>query len=120
MERLWKIPKTLVARTENAYALVGKGEDFAGACHEWAGPAQEVFACFDRLRTEVPGLKILTPGYVEDPDELSVIRKLESTGFDNRLEYLGLFKSTGTRYVIEDLKPESLKLPFFIWGLDSI
>ncbi len=120
MKQLWKIPEMYVACTENAYALYKKGEDFDGMCHEWAGPADEVLACFDRLREHRRDLRILSPGIVQDPDEMQIIRQLEMKAFESRLEYLGLFKILSTRFVTQDLQPETLKLPFFVWGLDSI
>jgi GNAT superfamily N-acetyltransferase len=120
MQRLWQIPKMLVACTGNAYALVGKGEDFQGVCHEWAGPADEVLACIDALRERVANLRILSPGIVHTPDENGVVEALERASFECRLEYLGLFKTVSDRVKMADLSPEDLKLPFFIWGLDSI
>ncbi|MDB5038223.1 MAG: putative acetyltransferase [Bacteriovoracaceae bacterium] len=120
MKKLWRIPKMLVACTENAYALVGKGEDFQGICHEWAGPAEEVLACFDALKTQLPQLRILSPGILHDGDESAVVDALEAASFECRLEYLGLFKAVSSRVSIKDFAPEDLKLPFFIWGLDSI
>jgi len=120
MRKLWSIPEMYVAGTENAYALMKKGEDFDGMCHEWAGPADEVLACFDRLRAERQDVRFLSPGVVQDPEEMKVVSRLELAGFESRLEYLGLFKLMSNRFVIQDLQPETLKLPFFVWGLDSI
>lgn len=120
MQILWQIPHMYVACTANAYALFEKGEDFGGMCHEWAGPADEVLACMDRLRQVRQDLKILSPGVIQETEELKVIRKLEANQFDARLEYLGLFKILNPRFVQQDLQPETLKLPFFVWGLDSI
>jgi GNAT superfamily N-acetyltransferase len=120
MQKLWQIPQMMVAATENAYALYKKGEDFDGMCHEWAGPCDEVLACFDRLRAFRSDVRFLSPGHLQDPDEMKVVRLLEMAGFESRLEYLGLFKVLSSRFVMQDLQPETLKLPFFIWGLDSI
>lgn len=120
MQKLWQIPQMQIAATENAYALYRKGEDFEGMCHEWAGPAEEVLACFDRLRTLRSDVRFLSPGHIQHHEEMDVIRRIEAHGFESRLEYLGLFKSLGSRLSIQDLQPETLKLAFFIWGLDSI
>lgn len=120
MQKLWQIPRMLVACTENAYALVGKGEDFQGVCHEWAGPSDEVLACLDALRARVPGLRILSPGIMHGSEEEAVTNAFDRASFDCRLEYLGLFKMISNRIRIQDLSPEDLKAPFFIWGLDSI
>lgn len=120
MKKLWRIPRMTVACTENAYALLGKGEDFHGVCHEWAGPGDEVLACIDALRKVTPQLRILSPGVVHHQDEASVVEALEAASFECRLEYLGLFKAISSRIQISSLAPEDLKYPFFIWGLDSI
>lgn len=120
MQRLWKIPEMYIACTENAYALMKKGEDFDGMCHEWAGPAEEVLMCFDRLRAHRQDVRFLSPGVVQDSEEMKVVNRLELAGFESRLEYLGLFKILNNRFVSQDLQPETLKLPFFVWGLDSI
>ncbi len=120
MQKLWQIPQMQIAATENAYALYRKGEDFDGMCHEWAGPAEEVLACFDRLRTLRSDVRFLSAGHIQDHEEMDVIRRIEAHGFESRLEYLGLFKNLGGRFSIQDLQPETLKLAFFVWGLDSI
>jgi len=120
MRSLWKIPEMYIAATEHAYALMKKGEDFDGMCHEWAGPAEEVLLCFDRLRAHRQDVRFLSPGVVQDAEEMKVVNRLELAGFESRLEYLGLFKILNQRFVIQDLQPETLKLPFFVWGLDSI
>ncbi len=120
MKKLWNIPKMFVACTDRAYALVGKGEDFEGICHEWAGPAEEVLACFDKLREKFHQLRILSPGIIHDPEESKVISRLEENQFECRLEYLGLIKILSDQLKMEDLLPETMKCPFFIWGLDSI
>ena len=120
MKLLCRIPRMRVACTENAYALIGKGEDFQNVCHEWAGPADEVMACIDALRKEVPSLRILSPGVLHTPDEVSVVAAFERLSFENRLEYQGLFKAVSPKIKVEGLQPEALAYPFFIWGLDSI
>ncbi len=120
MKRLWEIPQMTVACTENAYALVGKGEDFHNICHEWAGPAEEVLNCFDALRKNDPTLRILSPGVVHTDDEATVIRSLEQSNFEPRLEYLGLFYAINPAFKLSGLDPQKLDYPFFIWGLDSI
>jgi len=120
MESLFRIPQMTIASTERAYALMGKGEDFAKVCHEWSGPAEEVLACFDALRAVEPAVRILSPGVLHDADEGLVVQALENASFENRLEYLGLFKVISDRIDSEKFSPEDLQYPFFIWGLDSI
>lgn len=120
MRALWQIPKMYVACTDRAYALVGKGEDFENICHEWAGPADEVLACMDRLIAEFKNLKILSPGIIHHSDEADLISNFEQRQYDCQFEYLGLFKMVSKRFSMNGLDPENLKYPFFIWGLDSI
>lgn len=120
MKILFEIPKMKAYYTERAYILVGKGEDFPLVCHEWAGPSREVLACIEKAWQEAPQLRILSPGVVHSPDEAVVVEALERNGFETRLEYLALFRCLNPHYRIEDLQPEDLKYPFFIWGLDSI
>ncbi len=120
MQKLFCIPQMLIASTSNAYAIVGKGEDFHGVCHEWAGPAKEVVACFAKLQENLKSVRILSPGVLHDSTEVEVTTALEEAGIENRLEYLGLMKALNPRYKMEDLQPENLRYPFFIWGLDSI
>jgi GNAT superfamily N-acetyltransferase len=120
MARLWKIPQMQAAVTSEAYALVGKGEDFHGICHEWAGPSDQVLACLQRLRDEYNDLRILSPGVLHLDNEREVTRQLEAQSFEPRLEYLGLIKIMSSRFALGDLNPQQLRLPFFIWGLDSI
>ena len=120
MQQLFRIPKMTVAYTENAYALLGKGEDFFQVCHEWAGPADEVLACIDALRRLVPNLRILSPGVLHDKDEADVVHAFENANFENRLEYLGLFKCLSSKVQMKGFIPDELQYPFFIWGLDSI
>lgn len=120
MEELWKIPQMKVACTEQAYALMGKGEDFQGICHEWAGPAPEVLACMDELKRQAGQLMVLMPGVVHSEEEQSVCQAFEVLGLENSLEYLGLFKSLSDQLDVKNLDPEKLYHPFFIWGLDSI
>ncbi len=120
MKLLWKIPSMTVAYTDRAYALIGKGEDFHGVCHEWAGPAAEVIECFKALSQQYGQLRILSPGVANHPDEIEVMNSLETAASDSRLEYLGLFKLMSPDFKIEGFNPETLDYPFFIWGLDSI
>lgn len=120
IQKLWKIPHMRVAYTDSAYALLGKGEDFREVCHEWAGPAKDVLACIDALRKEASAFRVLSPGVVHTDDERDVVHALERSNFDNRLEFLGLFKAISHRYPEAGLEPHHLKYPFFIWGLDSI
>jgi len=120
MKHLWRIPKMWVASTENAYALLGKGEDFSDVCHEWAGPAEEVLACLDRLYEHEPRMKVMSPGVLHIEDERNVVSALEARNFECRLEYLGLIKSLKSKIKMQDFQPDHLKYPFFIWGLDSI
>lgn len=120
MELLFGIPQMKIFYTQDAYLLVGKGEDFPGVCHEWAGPANEVLACIQEARLVYPELRILSPGVVHDQDEAQVLEELEKNAFESRLEYLALFRCLNPNYKIEDLQPENLRFPFFIWGLDSV
>jgi hypothetical protein len=120
MRLLWNIPQMRVATTENAYALYGKGEDFQNVIHEWAGPGDEVLACFEAIRRMNPQVKILSPGVLHTQEEREVIHGLELASFESRLEYLGLFKVISNRLDAAGLSPEDLRYPFFIWGLDSI
>ena len=120
MQRLWMIPHMTVACTAEAYALVGKGEDFHHICHEWAGPSEDVLNCFDALRKNDGGLRILSPGIVHSEEEHQVVRSLEKASFEPRLEYLGLFYSINPAFKLSGLDPQKLDYPFFIWGLDSI
>lgn len=120
MKLLWRIPEMRIAHTDRAYALCGKGEDFQRVIHEWAGPADEVIACFEAIRLMEPEIKILSPGILHDADERRVVHALEESCFESRLEYLGLFKPLTNKVSQEGLSPEDLRYPFFIWGLDSI
>ena len=120
MRLLWRIPQMRVAYTKNAYALLGKGEDFKHVCHEWAGPTDEVLACLEALRTVEPNLRILSPGVIHLEEERGVVNALEQSSFECRLEYLGLIKIIGSGFDKKDFDPSQLKYPFFIWGLDSI
>jgi len=120
MQKLWHIPRMRIAFTENAYAIMGKGEDFTKVCHEWAGPAAEVLSCLDVLREKEPELKILSPGVLHDADEAEVVSQFESSSFESRLEYLGLFRVLSSKVNEKGFSPEDLQYPFFIWGLDSI
>lgn len=119
-ERLLKIPYMKIAYTNNAYVLMGKGEDFKFICHEWAGPSDEVLSCLEKIRRDQKKLFILSPGVMRTSDEIAVCKVLEARGYEARLEYLGLFKTCDPRFSKESLDPQSLKFPFFIWGLDSI
>jgi hypothetical protein len=119
-QKLWKIPCMQVAFTENAYALMGKGEDFKGVCHEWAGPADEVMACIDTFRKVEPSLRVLSPGISHTEDEIRVLDAMDNKLFDSRLEYMALLKPLSPKIKREGLDPENLLYPFFIWGLDSI
>lgn len=120
MKVLWQIPEMKIASTENAYALYGKGEDFHHVIHEWAGPSEDVLACFEAIRRIDPQVKILSPGVVHTESEREVVHGLEQASFEARLEYLGLFKIISNRIDPAGLSPEDLRYPFFIWGLDSI
>lgn len=120
MKKLFEIPKMKIAYTQEAYALVGKGEDFKDICHEWAGPSQEVITCLEALRRESPGIRILSPGVTDNPDEVAVLSQLERAGFEVRLEYLGLFYLLSPQIKRADLSPANLKETLFVWGLDSI
>lgn len=120
MRLLWRIPQMTVAMTDHAYALMGKGEDFVGVCHEWAGPADEVLACFDALRSREPNLRILSPGVLHSEEEMAVVSALEAASYETRLEYLGLMKVVSRKLEMPKLLPEQLEYSFFIWGLDSI
>lgn len=120
MQKLFQIPQMKIAFTSEAYALMGKGEDFQDICHEWAGPTNQVLACIDRLKEAQPKLRIMSPGFSNLDEELGVLKALEAQNFESRLEYLGMFKALQKDFVMEDIDPEKLKLPFFIWGLDSI
>ncbi len=117
---LWKIPRMKIAYTEKAYALLGKGEDFQGVCHEWAGPSGEVLDCLRALCESEESFRVLSPGVIHSADEMAVVAELEKGCVDHRLEYLGLIKVVSDRIAISGFDPESLKYPFFIWGLDSI
>lgn len=120
MKKLWQIPEMQVAFTDQAYALVGKGADFQGVCHEWAGPAKEVLACFDAFRSQQTELSILTPGVVHENEELKVTQALENSLSRARFEYLAFFKNLNSEIDPKGLDPNNLQYPFFIWGLDSI
>ena len=120
MRSLLKIPQMYIASTENAYALYGKGEDFKNVCHEWAGPTEEVLSCLERLRREFGNLSLLSPGVLHSDEERLVVRQLESSSYESRLEYLALMKILNSEFTEDDFSPEKLKYPFFIWGLDSI
>lgn len=120
MRLLFEVPQMRIAHTDKAYALMGKGEDFQSVCHEWAGPTEEVLQCLEVLRRESPEMKILSPGVLHTHEDHAVITKLEQSGYECRLEYLGLFKLISKNISKQDLDPATLKYPFFIWGLDSI
>ena len=120
MRLLFQIPNMKIASTKNAYALFGKGEDFQKVCHEWSGPAEEVLQCLEALRRLEPGMKILSPGVLHSEDDRRVVAKIEQSGYESRLEYLGLFKLMSNQFKKSDFDPANLKMPFFIWGLDSI
>lgn len=122
MKKLWMIPKMTAAYTQNAYALIGKGEDFQGVCHEWAGPGDEVIECLKAFaqHSSIGSYRVLSPGIVHNPDEMKVIAALDEASSEQRLEYLGLIKTLSSRLNQEGFNPESMKYPFFIWGLDSI
>lgn len=120
MRLLWKIPEMTIATTGEAYALLGKGEDFQNVIHEWAGPADHVLACIDALRSINPQARILSPGVLHSDDEARVVSSFEQESFECRLEYLGLFKPLSNLFDRASMDPATLKFPFFIWGLDSI
>jgi N-acetylglutamate synthase-like GNAT family acetyltransferase len=120
MALLFKIPNMKIFYTDEAYALVGKGEDFQDMCHEWAGSSDHVLACLQAAWREQPDLRILSPGVLHTPEELAVIEALEKNAFESRLEYLGLLRCLSPKYRKEDFDPHQLKYSFFIWGLDSI
>ncbi|MGA0162844.1 MAG: GNAT family N-acetyltransferase [Bdellovibrionota bacterium] len=120
MSKLFRIPRMKVFYTDEAYALVGKGEDFQDICHEWAGSSEHVLACLQAAWREQPDLRILSPGVLHSPDELAVVEALEKNAFESRLEYLGLLRILSPKFKKEDFDPHQLKYPFFIWGLDSI
>jgi GNAT superfamily N-acetyltransferase len=120
MRLLWGIPRMVRATTDQAYVLLGKGEDFQDVVHEWAGDSEHVLACLDALRAQRPGLRILSPGVVHSERESEVVGRFERENFECRLEYLGLFKPISSLFSVDRLNPHHLEFPFFIWGLDSI
>lgn len=120
MRSLFKIPQMFLVEEGDAYALIGKGADFEGVCHEWAGPAEQVLKCFERIKEVWPEARFLSPGVVHSHDEMTVMKKLETAGYEMRLEYLGIFRPLSPQILLSDLQPNQLKYPFFVWGLDSI
>jgi len=120
MQALFKIPNMALVSEGEAYALIGKGADFENVCHEWAGPADQVLSCFEKIKKQDPSVRFLSPGVIHIPDESRVVQKLESWGYESRLEYLGLIKSLKADLKVEDLQPDNSRHPFFVWGLDSI
>jgi predicted N-acetyltransferase YhbS len=120
MKSLFKIPQMFLVEEGSAFALIGKGADFEGVCHEWGGPAEDVVKCFRKIREVDTSIRFLSPGVVHSHDEMSVMRFLETSGYEMRLEYLGLFKVLHPEIKMMDLQPNRLRHPFFVWGLDSI
>lgn len=49
-----------------AYAVAGRGDDFARCVHEWAGDGAGVLACIDRLAVDA-GARLVMAGPPEDP-----------------------------------------------------
>ncbi|TVQ78258.1 MAG: GNAT family N-acetyltransferase [Bradymonadales bacterium] len=117
---LFQIPEMYLITHGDAYALVGKGADFEGVCHEWGGPAEDLAECFKKIQSVDKSVRILGPGVLHSESEMKAVRSLQTAGFEPRLEYLGLFRAHLDAVNLDDLQPDQLKYPFFVWGLDSI
>jgi hypothetical protein len=132
----------LVARRRGAtvaYAALGRGDDFPGVIHEWAGDAAGVLGCaevFARANREHGGVALLA-GPEQDPVTRALVARgnqpaIGPLGWMRLLSRRALERDLGTRLPDDD-EPRLLEscfgsptqanaplAPFYLWGFDSI
>ncbi len=103
------------AGTPVAYAALGRGDDFAGFVHEWAGEAAAVLACLSELCAGRPGLTWLT-GPVDEPPA----PQLRSAGANFRDGCFALVRVLDAVAIARAEARAGRPWPVFVWGFDSI
>ncbi len=131
---------TVVARRGEraaAYAVLGRGDDFAGVIHEWAGDVGALLGCIQILATANGGAYLLA-GPCEEPltqcllehgheaawGAFSLARVLSTKGLTDDLgEEIALGPPAE---ILRDLfgapeqKSAPPRFPLYLWGFDSI
>lgn len=112
LERLAAAPETLcvVARIEGevvGYAALGRGDDFCGVVHEWAGTAEAVLACLEGLCAE-RGPLLVQAG----PEPGLLGTSLEAAGAAAESDDFAL-----ARFLDPGCAPST---SLYLWGFDSI
>ncbi len=112
LETLAAAPETLCAVARRAgravaYAALGRGDDFQGVVHEWAGPTRDVLYCLEGLCLEY-GPLVVHAGPAPSP----IWAALESSGAQSTLDSFALAR------VLDPSNPPPSS--FYLWGFDSI
>lgn len=112
LERLAKAPESIcvVARRAGrvvAYAALGRGDDFRGVIHEWAGAPGDVLACFEALCRECGPLLVQA-----GPDDGALHPMLGRAGVPTSSDPFALARI----FDADHPPPDSL----YLWGFDSI
>jgi GNAT superfamily N-acetyltransferase len=139
--RLLAIPKAKTFVLEEsgcakAYAIIGKGWDFANTIHEWGGDPHDILEMIITIQQEHYRMENLA--FVSPVDQETDL--LEQYSSAATIGALGFFKVLDRKKIIDGFSeyfPDEKKrsqsdpllidglfgkegLPFFIWGLDSI
>jgi len=112
LERLAAAPETfcVVVRSQGrvlAYAALGRGDDFQGVVHEWAGAAQYVLACLEVLCAECGPLFVQA-----GPGSEPMASALDLAGARSISDSFALAR------VLDPARP--LPSSLYLWGFDSI
>ncbi len=147
LERLARAPDThlVVARSEAgepvAYAVAGRGDDFEGCVHEWAGLPDGVVACIDALH-EAGRAQIVLAGPEGDPAREAILRRCPERqagifalgrvldeealrtslipGEPRPLSHAALLGRIFGLPGRPDAAPRPPQPPPYLWGLDSV
>jgi hypothetical protein len=91
--------------------VLGKGRDFVGVIHEWAGAPEAVGALVESVAARQGPLRVLSPGWSEPP----VFGEHETVAL---AQGLALAPGPSARELLGD--PTSAgSFPTYVWGLDS-
>lgn len=112
LERLAAAPDTfcVVARSEGrvrAYAALGRGDDFQGVVHEWAGSNEDVLACVEVLCGECGPLFVQA-----GPESGAMATAVELAGARCTSDSFALAR------ILDPARP--LPSSLYLWGFDSI
>jgi GNAT superfamily N-acetyltransferase len=103
--------------TAIAYAARGRGDDFPGVVHEWAGDAAGVAACLEAWAALEPESWLLASSH-EEP----LVRALRAAGAERVEKPLALLRVLDAAALRRALcaRPGLSLDAFFVWGFDSI